>query len=281
LETKHHAIPQEFEMRTLDTARFQDAEKYASYLRSAAGKLRCELAWENLRAFLPSHGSRPRILDLGGGTGLLSVRLAGMEFEVVLLDSSEEMLVFARRDAEASGVAARISFCHADAAHLHDLFKAQSFDFVVCHNLLEYVADPGAIIHGIAHVARKNGAMSILVRNRAGEVLKAAIKSSDWGLAKANISAETVVDSLYGKPVRVFNPAEVLDMLAGAGLGVVAEYGVRVFSDYLESEDLDGDASRQLLELELILGAHPQFAAIARYSQFIARRSGAVPAEGT
>lgn len=164
-------------MRTLDAARFQDAEKYASYLKTTAGSLRSELAWENLRAYLPGNGSRARILDLGGGTGSVAVRLAKMDSQVVLLDASEEMLGIAQREAETSGVAARIEFCHADANQLLDLFAAQSFDFVVCHNLLEYVADLGAIIRSLAHVARKDAVVSILVRNRAGEVLKAAIKS--------------------------------------------------------------------------------------------------------
>lgn len=268
-------------MRTLDTTWFQDADKYASYLKTTAGRLRCELAWENLRGFLPGEGSRLRVLDLGGGTGFVSVRLARMEFRVVLLDSSEEMLGVARKEAEASGVAARIAFCHADAGQLRELFEAESFDIVVCHNLLEYVADPGAIVRSVARVLRKNAVVSVLVRNRAGEVLKAAIKSDDWGLAKANLAAETVVDSLFGKPVRVFDPAEILDMLAPAGLAVVAEHGVRVFSDYLDSENLDGQAHRQLLELESILGSRGQFAAIARYMQMIARRSSASTDEDT
>ena len=268
-------------MRALKTTQFQDADKYASYLRTAAGKLRCELAWENLRRVLPGRGSRLRVLDLGGGTGFMSVCLARMEFQVVLLDSSEEMLGIARKEAETSGVAERISFRHADAGQLLELFEAESFDIVVCHNLLEYVGDPSAIVRSIAHLLRKEGVVSVLVRNRAGEVLKAAIKSGDWGLAKANLSAGTVVDSLFGKPVRVFDPADVLHMLAQASLGIVAEYGVRVFSDYLDPEEPNGEAYRQMLELEFILGAQPKFAAVARYTQLIARRSSTSPGKGT
>src|ERR1700678_351067 len=164
-------------MPTLDAARFRDADKYASYLNTVAGRLRCDLAWENLRGSLPVKCSGLRVLDLGGGTGVVSVRLARMEFEVVLLDSSEEMLSIARKEAEASGVSARIAFRQADAGQLHNLLETGSFDIVVCHNLLEYVADPGAILRSIAQVVRKDAIVSVLVRNRAGEVLKAAIKS--------------------------------------------------------------------------------------------------------
>jgi hypothetical protein len=119
------------------------------------------------------------------------------------------------------------------------------------------------------------------VRNRAGEVLKAAIKSGDWALAKANLSAETVIDSLFGEPVRVFDRTNLIQILADAGLTVVAESGVRVFSDYIGSTTFDDETYGQLLELESTLGAQAQFAAIARYSQLIARSSGAVASTRT
>ena len=268
-------------MRMLDTSRFQDADKYAAYLKTPAGRLRSELAWENLRRFLPRNASKRRALDVGGGTGFASVQLARLDYGVALLDGSEEMLRIARQQAEAGSVAGRISICHADAGRLPELFDAASFDIVVCHNLLEYAEDPSRVVRDIAHVLRKDAVLSILVRNRAGEVLKEVIKSRDWKLATANLTAETVVDSLYGEFVRVFAPEEVGDLLARASLEVVAEHGVRVFFDYLGLENLSDAAYSQILELESALGVRPEFAAIARYIQVIARRSCASSSEET
>lgn len=259
----------------LETTQFQDADKYSEYLRTSSGRLRSDLAWKNLEGFLPDPVRQQRVLDLGGGTGSMSVRLARKEFQVVLLDSSEEMLGIAQKEAKASGVAERISFRNADAGQLRELFEPESFEIVVCHNLLEYLADPAAIVRAISNVLRKDGIVSLLVRNRGGDVLKAAIKSPDLGLAKKHLSAQTVVDSLYGKPVRVFDPAGVIQKLAKANLAVVAERGVRVFSDYRDLADPDPETYLRLLELEFTLGCQPQFAAIARYIQIIARHSGA------
>jgi S-adenosylmethionine-dependent methyltransferase len=262
-------------MRTLNTSRFQDAGKYAAYLKTPAGRLRSELAWENVRRFLPRNASKRRALDVGGGTGFASVQLARVGYEVVLLDGSEEMLRIARQQAEAGSVAARISFCRAYASELPELFDVESFDIVVCHNLLEYAEDPPTAVRDIAHVLRKEGVLSILVRNRAGEVLKEAIKSRDWKLATGNLTAQTVVDSLYGKPARLFAPAEIRDLLGRASLEVVAEHGIRVFFDYLGLENLADAEYSQVFELESALGVRPDFAAIARYIQVIARHSSA------
>jgi S-adenosylmethionine-dependent methyltransferase len=259
-------------MPTLDATRFQAAKKYASYLKTPAGRLRSELAWKNLSQFLPERSFSGRALDLGGGTGIHGVRLANMGWQVVLLDSSEEMLALAKREAEAAGVTDRITFHQADAGQLTEAFEPRSFDFVVCHNVLEYVDDPATIVQNISRVMKKDALTSVLVRNRAGEVLKAAIKSEDWQLAKANLAAETVVDSLFGQPLRVFDSSDVLHMLIEASLGVLAQYGVRVFSDYVDSQALDAENYGEILELEFLLGAQPKFAAIARYSQLISRR---------
>jgi len=271
----------EFEMRRLNTSRFQDADKYAAYLKTTAGRLRSELAWENVRRFLPREASKRRALDVGGGTGFASVQLARMGYEVVLLDGSEEMLRIARQQAEAGRVAAQISFCHADAGQLPELFDAESFDIVICHNLLEYAENPFATVGDIVQVLGKDAVLSLLVRNRAGEVLKEAIRSRNCKLAAASLTAETVVDSLYGEFVRVFDPEEVRDLLARASLEVVAENGVRVFFDYLGLENPAEATYSQIFELESALGVRPEFAAIARYIQVIARRSCASSSKET
>lgn len=269
----------ESEIRIPGTLRFQDAEKYAAYLKTAAGKLRSELAWENLRRFLPRDASKHCALDAGGGTGFASMQLARLGYEVVLLDGSEPMLRIARQGAEACGMTSRISYCHAETGRLRELFAAESFDFVICHNLLEYTKDPSATVHDIAHLIRKDGAVSVLVRNRAGEVLKDAVRLGDWKLATADLTAETVIDSLYGNRLRLFAPADVREMFARAGLEVVGELGVRVFFDYVGVENPTDETYSQIFELELELGARPEFYAIARYIQVIARRSGASSSE--
>lgn len=260
-------------MAHLSTERFQEAEKYAAYMRTTEGRLRVDLGWTNLRGFLPVSHVRGRTLDVGGGTGVFALRLAALGFEVVLLDNSEAMLARAREEANAEALTGRISFCHGDADCLPGLFEPCSFDVVVCHNLLEYVDDALEVLRGLTHLLKKDSksVVSLLVRNRYGEVLKSAIKGYDLELAKAALLAETVLDPLYGQPVRVFDPVDFRSIVERAGLKPVAERGVRVLSDYLGCEALSEDDYTRLLNFELLLGAQPQFAAVARYTQVIAR----------
>ena len=88
-----------------------------------------------------------------------------------------------------------------------------------------------------------------------------------------------MLDTLCGNRLRLFAPADVREMLARAGLEVVAEHGVRVFFDYVGMGNPTDEIYSQIFELESKLGARPEFFAIARYIQVITRRSGSSSSE--
>ena len=175
-------------------SRFEnDASRYAAYLETPEGRLRADLAFANLQEFLPASAgvNSLRALDLGCGTGAAAVRLARLGTHVTLLDSSATMLALAERTIVEAGVSDKITVKRGDAAQLADIFQTGSFDIILCHNLLEYVDDPGAILHGAVRVMRDSSAiLSVLVRNQAGEVLKAVLQTSDLAAAEHNLTAE-------------------------------------------------------------------------------------------
>jgi ubiquinone/menaquinone biosynthesis C-methylase UbiE len=160
-----------------DLERFRNgAAKYAAYLETPEGRLRLDLAFASLQDFLPQTTHSLHALDIGCGTGALGVRLARLGLNVTLLDGSESMLDFANRAAQEAGVSGKIALKHGDASQLADLFDAGSFDVIVCHNVLEFVDDPSAVLRGAARALRDSSSIiSVLVRNQAGEVYWAAI----------------------------------------------------------------------------------------------------------
>src|SRR5271167_4429533 len=154
-----------------DFERFQTgAAKYAAYLDTPEGRLRLDLAFANLQDFLPQATRSLHALDLGCGTGGMAVRLARLGLHVTVLDASVPMLVFAERAAREAGVTERIALKHGDATQFANLFPAESFDVILCHNILEYVDDPCAVLHSAARALRDpSSIISVLVRNQAGE----------------------------------------------------------------------------------------------------------------
>jgi S-adenosylmethionine-dependent methyltransferase len=259
-----------------DDERFQNgAQAYAAYLETPEGRLRADLAFANLQDFLPPpEATKPMYaLDVGCGTGAAAVRLAQLGFHITQLDSSQAMLDIAGRTVEEAGITNRVTLRQGDAAQLTNLFPAASFDVVLCHNILEYVDDPATVLRGAARLLRAASAIiSIVVRNQAGEVFKAAIQAGDLAAAEANLTAEWGFESLYGGRVRLFNAPGLQAMLKAASLAVIAERGVRVLADYLPPRVSRSSDYSRILELERKLGSRPEYAAVARYTHCLARR---------
>jgi 2-polyprenyl-3-methyl-5-hydroxy-6-metoxy-1,4-benzoquinol methylase len=248
--------------------------RYAAYLESAEGRLRLDLTLAGMEDFVPA--ARPlRALDLGCGTGATAANLARRGVEVTLLDSSLAMLKIAERNVLEAGIGDKVVLRHGDAARAAELFAGEFFDIVLCHNVLEYVDCPAAVVSDSARLLRRDAPalLSILVRNRAGEVLKAAIRAGDLNAAEQGLTADWGHESLYGGRVRLFTPDRLLAMSKEAGLELIAEHGVRVLADYLPPQ-IDRQAEyERIFELERMLGRRPEFAAIARYTHHILRRA--------
>jgi S-adenosylmethionine-dependent methyltransferase len=255
-------------------SRFEnDASRYAAYLETPEGRLRADLAFANLQEFLPASAgvNSLRALDLGCGTGAAAVRLARLGIHVTLLDSSATMLALAERTIVEAGVSDKITVKRGNAAQLADIFQTGSFDIILCHNLLEYVDDPGAVLHGAVRVMRDSSAiLSVLVRNQAGEVLKAVLQTNDLAAAEHNLTAEWGRESLYGGRVRLFTSEALEAILKDASLKINARRGVRVVADYLPAQIPRSAEYDRIVALERKLGKRREFFGVARYMQCLA-----------
>jgi S-adenosylmethionine-dependent methyltransferase len=259
-----------------DSERFQNgADQYAVYLETPEGRLRSDLAFANLQDFLPAPLAKASLyaLDLGCGPGVTAVRLARLGIHVTMLDSSPAMLELAQRAAREAGVTGKVILQHGDAAQVAELFPTRSFDLILCHNILEYSDDAPAMLCSAVRVLRDSSAiLSVLVRNQAGEVLKAAIQAGDLAEAERGLTSEWGQESLYGGRVRLFTPDSLRAMLKEASLSPIAERGVRILADYLPPQVSRSAAYERIFQLERKLGNRLEFAAVSRYAHWLARR---------
>ena len=111
-------------------------------------------------------------------------------------------------------------------------------------------------------------------------MLKAAIQEGDLAATEHDLTAEWGHESLYGGRVRLFTAESLQAMLLESSLAVAAERGVRVVSDYLPPSVSRNHEYERIFELERKLGRRPEFAAIARYTHWLAHRAGPVMKDG-
>jgi len=162
----------------------------------------------------PLHGLD--ILDVGCGGGLLSEAIAGLGARVIGIDVVSDSITVARRHAEDGGL--QIDYRLMTAEQL--LASGQQFDVVLNMEVVEHVADLDAFMQAANRLVRPGGHMVLATINRT---------ALSWLVAI--VGAEYILNLLprgTHQWRRFPTPTEITDLLAGDGLRVIAETGVRV-----------------------------------------------------
>jgi ubiquinone/menaquinone biosynthesis C-methylase UbiE len=102
-----------------------------------------------LDEYLPADGAGLRVLDVGCGTGHQLAALRSRGYEGAGVDASEAMLAYAREN----NPGAEIRNASVDALP----FETESFDVVVCIEVLRHLRDPRPAIGEMARVLKPGG----------------------------------------------------------------------------------------------------------------------------
>lgn len=168
-------------------------------------------AWDRVIGLAVSGDSAVEALDIGCGTGFLSLELAARGHHVTGIDFAPEMLALAKEKAASAG--AQIRFEQADAENLP--FAAASFDLVITRHVLWTLPHPEAAIGEWIRVLRPGGRLAVID----GQSL---VKPGEEQAASARRSAEyaPIGDQL---PFLQGKAREEIEMLFRAkGLAAVA-----------------------------------------------------------
>ncbi|MEV0618816.1 methyltransferase domain-containing protein [Nonomuraea sp. NPDC050404] len=169
-----------------------------------------------------------RILDLGCSQGTLSIlaagRLTDSRDRVTGVDVEEEAVAFAAGQAAElpAGVAAKLAFLRGDGERLG--FADGSFDAAVAGELLEHVADPGAVLTELHRVLAPGGTLLVSVpyglmphhdhrrtfyRTGFHRLLAPLFEIHELAMLERHIAAVAVRrDSPHGAPAFALSPEE-------------------------------------------------------------------------
>ncbi|MBB4681866.1 class I SAM-dependent methyltransferase [Crossiella cryophila] len=217
--------------------------------------------------------SAPRVLDVGGGSGVWAVPLAAAGCAVTVVEPSPNALATLQRRAQEAGVADRVTAVQGDVDFLLDVVEPGGADLVLGHGLLEVVDDVTAAIAALAAAAVPGGVVSVLVANRYAALVGRA-------LAGRLIEARRLLDDPDGRvgPAdqlqRRFDADSLGELLAGAGLAVEVLQGDGVLSDLVPGAVLDATpgAAEALAELELVAAGRPPLRDLATRLHAVGRR---------
>ncbi|QWC85626.1 methyltransferase domain-containing protein [Nocardioidaceae bacterium] len=240
---------------------------------------RTAVLWDSLLAAVAARGAGPcHVVDVGGGTGQLAVRLAEQGHRVTVVDPSPDALAALGRRAREAGVDDRVTGRQGDLVDTPDLVAAGDAgpaEVVLCHGVLEIVRDPAAALDTLRATAGDDGLLSLLVAQRHAAVLARAMAGHLQQALSLLDEVGPVRELAEGgrTPQRRFTAEEITTLLTDHGFAVHEVHGVRVFADLVPGALLDAEAgaTESLLALERAVAHRPEFHAVATQLHLLAR----------
>lgn len=209
-----------------------------------------------------------RVLDAGGGQGQFSLQFAKAGHYVVICDISEEMLKLARQEAVNLGVEHQVQFIHCAIQDLAEHVNELQFDVVLCHAVMEWMAQPSELLDALINYIKPQGFLSLTFYNLHSLIYKNLLRTNfkkiqqqDFGGSRGSL---TPINPLY--------PEQVFAWLAELPLDVLATSGIRVFHDYIFNEEHRERDPKSVIELELEFSRKQPYQLLGRYIHVLAKK---------
>jgi len=238
------------------------AEKFSRNIYGTTkGQLRQAILWQDLDTLLATFGSRPlRILDAGGGAGQTAIQMAERGHHVTLCDLSAAMIGQAEQAARDKGVSHNMHFVQCAAQDIAQHLESP-VDLILFHAVLEWVAEPQAVLHTLWSALRPGGALSLMFYNANGLLLHNMVAGNlEYVQAGMPKKKKRTLSPDYPR-----DPQLVYRWLEDMGWRITGKTGVRVFHDYLREKHQQREKYDDLLALETRYCRQEPWVSLGRY----------------
>ena len=205
-----------------------------------------------------------RVLDVGGGQGQLALWLAGLGHQVLLTDLSGEMLALAQQAAKEQQLSLQIQ-----QWSLQQLAEQQqSAPLVLCHAVLEWLAEPAEAIRQLYQLVEPGGVLSLMFYNVDAKRFS-NIVYGNFNYVLRDLAYKKKVSL---SPQNPLDPRAVADWCQQAGFIQLSKTGVRCFHDYLRDRSEQETEFDKLLEVELRYNRTEPYASLGRYQHLLLKK---------
>lgn len=204
------------------------------------------------------------ILDFGSGAGITADCFAA-DNTVIAIEPSEEMLA---KQLHTNGYQQIIG----STEELKKL-PSESFDYIFCHNVLEYADDREIIVGEFYRLLKKNGKLSIVKHNRNGRVMQMVVLLNNFDEANNLLDGHNSNAQQFGK-INYYDYSDITKWCNGFVLR--ESYGLRTFWDLQQNQDIQKDEEwqKKMIDIEMRVSQIPDFQRIAFFHHLIFEKRG-------
>lgn len=207
-----------------------------------------QMIWKQLGSI-----QNQKILDFGSGNGATANYYA-KDNEVIAIEPSLEILENKFYEHEYQQVIGSINELKQ--------FADESFDVILCHNVLEYADDRESIVKEFYRLLKPNGLLSIVKHNHAGRVMQMVVLLNEFERANHLLDGNTDSARQFG----VIHYYEDEDLIKWCeGLKMTKTLGIRTFWHLQQNQDIqkDVDWQEKILQIEMRVSEIPEYKNIA------------------
>lgn len=129
-------------------------------------------------------------------------------------------------------------------------FANETFDIIICHNVLEYAEDREEIVKEFARILKSDGKVSIVKHNRAGRVMQMVVLLNDFEHANSLLDGNDGITSKYGA-IRYYEDIDIEKWCTE--LVITKTLGMRTFWDMQQNQEIHKETDWQdnMVEIEM------------------------------
>lgn len=229
---------------------------YLEFTNMPWGRLFYTLIWEQLPEL-----QNKTILDFGSGFGITAKHYCGSNYVVAVEPDGDMISLGKYEDVE----------CICGSFETLSGFPDDSFDVILCHNVLEYIRDWEPLLKEFKRLLRTGGILSIVKHNRVGRIMQKIVLENDIENATLMIEGKNAVSQKFGE-IKAYSDSEIIsasdDTFAVEGI-----YGIGTFyplqSNVLKRKSTWFDT---MLELEMRVCDMPDFRQLAGFHHIVFRK---------
>lgn len=199
------------------------------------------------------------ILDFGSGVGITADHFAANN-QVTAIEPSADMLA---QQVNINGYRQIVG----STDELKKL-PSDSFDYIFCHNVLEYADDREIIVNEFHRLLKKNGKLSIVKHNRNGRVMQMVVLLNNFDDANNLLDGQNSNAQQFGT-IKYYDDSDILDWCRG--LVLQQTYGLRTFWDLQQNQEIQKDEEwqKKMINIEMRVSQNPDFQRISFFHHLI------------